>query len=56
MKKVITIGFTALMAAGVVGAQESANVVGMPPASDKATPKISAEAAGLSAYVWRGQA
>lgn len=54
MKKVMTVGFAALMAAGIAGAQDDMVMTGMPPA-DKAAPAVSAQVGLLNAYVWRGQ-
>ncbi len=52
MKKMMTIGLAAVFAAGFASAQEDVVMVGQP-VSGGAT--ISAEAALLSSYVWRGQ-
>lgn len=50
MNKFMNFGFAALMAAGVVGAQDMVTVQEAP-----AGPEITAEAALMSAYVFRGQ-
>ncbi len=55
MKKVMTIGMAALMAAGIAGAQEDVVMVGQAPANDDSRPEVTAEAALVSSYVWRGQ-
>ncbi len=55
MNKVITVGFAALMAAGIAGAQDDMVMTGMPPAGPVSEPEVTAEAALLSSYVWRGQ-
>lgn len=56
MKKMMTVGCAALMAAGIAGAQGDMDLVGLPPAGGaKAQPEVTAEAALLSSYVWRGQ-
>lgn len=52
MNKLMTVGLAALMAAGVASAQV---MVQQPPANDDSVPQITAEAALMSAYVWRGQ-
>jgi uncharacterized protein (TIGR02001 family) len=54
MKKLATIGFTALMAAGIAGAQDDMVMTGMPPAAST-EPEVTAAAALFSSYVWRGQ-
>ncbi len=54
MNKVITIGFAALMAAGIAGAEDDMVMTGMAPAA-QAEPEVTAQAALLSSYVWRGQ-
>ena len=54
MNKVMTIGFSALMAAGVVSAQDDMVVTGMAPAT-QAEPEVTAQADLMSSYVWRGQ-
>jgi len=55
MKKVMTVGMAALMAAGIAGAQDDVVMVGQAPAADRARPEVTAEAALMSSYVWRGQ-
>lgn len=55
MNKVMTVGFAALMAAGIAGAQDEVSVVGLPPASTTTEPEVTAAAALASSYVWRGQ-
>jgi hypothetical protein len=55
MNKVMTVGFAAAMVAGIAGAQNDMSVVGLPPANGSAEPEVSAAAALLSSYVWRGQ-
>ena len=56
MKKGIKVGVAALMIAGVAGAQDDGMVmVGQAPASDRSRPEVTAEAALVSSYVWRGQ-
>jgi len=55
MKKVMTVGMAALMAAGIAGAQDDVVMVGQAPAVDRARPEVTAEAALMSSYVWRGQ-
>ncbi len=54
MNKVMTVGFAALMAAGIAGAQDDVVMTGMAP-SAPAEPEVTAQAALLSSYVWRGQ-
>lgn len=55
MNKGMMIGFAALMAAGIAGAQDGMVVVGAPPAESRVEPEVSIEAALMSSYVWRGQ-
>ena len=55
MNKVIMVGFAALAAAGIAGAQDDMSMVGLPPATSRVEPEVSVEAAALSSYVWRGQ-
>lgn len=55
MKKVMTVGMAALMAAGIAGAQDDVVMVGQAPAVDRSRPEVTAEAALMSSYVWRGQ-
>ncbi len=54
MKKVMTVGIAALMVAGIAGAQDDMVMTGMPPATPN-EPEVTAAAALLSSYVWRGQ-
>ncbi len=54
MKKMMTVSFAALMAAGIAGAQDEMVMTGMAPAAP-AEPEVTAEVALLSSYVWRGQ-
>jgi len=55
MNKVIMVGFAALAAAGVAGAQTETMMVGLAPNSARMEPEVSVEDAILSSYVWRGQ-
>ena len=55
MKKVMTVGMAVLMAAGIAGAQDGMVMVGQAPVNDEARPDVTAEAALVSSYVWRGQ-
>jgi hypothetical protein len=55
MNKVITVGMAALMVAGIAGAQDDVVMVGQAPVVDDSRAEITAEAALMSAYVWRGQ-
>jgi len=55
MRKLMTMGMTAVMAAGIAGAESDVVMVGQAPASDRAVTEVTAEAALVSAYVWRGQ-
>lgn len=55
MKKGIIVGVAALMVAGISGAQDDMVMVGQAPANDRARPEVTAEAALVTAYVWRGQ-
>ncbi|MBN2161904.1 MAG: MipA/OmpV family protein [Pontiellaceae bacterium] len=55
MNKLMTVGFAAVMAAGIAGAQGEMSVTGLPPAGNTPEPEVTAEAALLSSYVWRGQ-
>ncbi len=55
MSKLMTIGMVTLLAAGFANAQSDMVMVGQAPANDSSVAKISAEAALVSAYVWRGQ-
>jgi hypothetical protein len=52
MKKLMAIGFVGVMVAGVAGAQVMVNEA---PAKDFSQTEVSAEAALLTSYVWRGQ-
>lgn len=52
MKKLMTIGVAAVMAAGFAGAEVMVNEA---PAKDISQTEVSAEAALVSSYVWRGQ-
>lgn len=55
MKKVMTVGIAALMAAGIAGAQDDMVMVGQAPTTATARPKVTTEVALVSSYVWRGQ-
>jgi outer membrane scaffolding protein for murein synthesis (MipA/OmpV family) len=62
MKKMMTVGFAALMVAGIAGAQgdvvmveQDVVMVEQVTVNDAFRPEITAEAALMSAYVWRGQ-
>lgn len=55
MKKVMTVGMAALMVAGIAGAQDDMVMVGQAPVNDESRPEVTAEAALVTAYVWRGQ-
>lgn len=55
MNKMMTVGFAALMVAGIAGAQDDMVMTGMPQGSADQGPEVTAEAALLSSYVWRGQ-
>lgn len=55
MNKVMTVGFAALMVAGIASAQDDMVMTGMPTANPAAEPEVSVETAVLSSYVWRGQ-
>jgi outer membrane scaffolding protein for murein synthesis (MipA/OmpV family) len=55
MKKMMTIGLAAVLAAGVVSAQEGVVIVDQAPAGDASETLVTAELALVSAYVWRGQ-
>ncbi|MBT8045791.1 MAG: MipA/OmpV family protein [Pontiella sp.] len=55
MNKIMTIGMATLLVAGVAGAQSDVVMVGQAPADDPSIAKVTAEAALVSAYVWRGQ-
>lgn len=54
MNKFMTIGVVAVMAAGFAGAQDALLIV-EEPATDASQTEVSAEAALVTAYVWRGQ-
>ena len=54
MKKTLTFGIATLMIAGMAGAQDNV-MVGQAPENDPAQTKVTAEAALVSSYVWRGQ-
>ncbi len=54
MKKMMTIGLVAGFAAGFAGAQEDVVMVGQP-TGNAAETTVTAEAALMSSYVWRGQ-
>lgn len=54
MKKTMTVGMAVLMAAGIAGAQDDMVITGQAPASGPQT-EVTAEAALVSSYVWRGQ-
>lgn len=55
MNKLMTIGMAALMAAGVVKAQDDVVMVGSIPQNDPAETQVTLEAALVSSHVWRGQ-
>ncbi|MEE9369300.1 MAG: TorF family putative porin [Pontiella sp.] len=55
MNKLMTIGMTAVMAAGIAGAQNDVVMVGQAPSNDKSITEVTGEIALVSAYVWRGQ-
>jgi len=55
MNKMMTVGFAALMVAGIAGAQDDMVMTGMPQGNMAPEPEVTAEAALLSSYVWRGQ-
>ena len=55
MNKLVTIGMTALMAAGFAGAQDDVVMVGQAPANNASGTEVTGEIALVSAYVWRGQ-
>lgn len=55
MKKFMTIGMMAVLAAGVANAQNDVVMVGQAGGSDASDPQITLETALVSAYVWRGQ-
>ena len=57
MNKLMTIGMTAVMAAGIAGAQNDVVMVGQAPSTSggAATTEVTGEVALVSSYVWRGQ-
>ncbi|MCF7816902.1 MAG: hypothetical protein K9M54_03370 [Kiritimatiellales bacterium] len=55
MKKFMTIGMMAVLAAGVANAQNDVVIVDQAGGSDASEPQITLETALVSAYVWRGQ-
>ncbi len=56
MNKLMTIGMTAVMAAGIAGAQDDVVMVGQAPTTEAAdVTEVTGEIALVSSYVWRGQ-
>lgn len=55
MNKLMTVGMAAVMAVGVVKAQDDVVMVGSIPQTDPAETQVTLEAALVSSHVWRGQ-
>jgi len=55
MNKLMTVGMVAVLAAGFANAQDDMVMVGQAPVAEQATTEVTAEAALVSSYVWRGQ-
>lgn len=55
MNKLMTVGMTAVLATGLANAQNDMVMVGQAPVMEQTTTEVTAEAALMTAYVWRGQ-